>query len=302
MFSNKLFLKIFAEKPDIFGKIPENILTKEKIEELRQIPRLAVGEVSGIHSMSSLLYILSQKKVDAFLPTFSYTGTEYGDWIYLKNNFKYIKKTIENRLRIYVADPVILGAPDFWWALNGRFASELHKRFGFFSQCYGCRLYSFALRVPMCKKINANILISCDIGIQNGNSKLQNDPLAFKYYSNLMSSFGIDLGYVYLSLIQQQKISKTFNLLEQPENGKPPGCVFKDNYRDLTGFSELPLKVNSFFETFAIPAAAKIISRTLAGVSVDYVKEAADTLSPGAKSNKKKRGFSRTNASKSKDK
>lgn len=288
MFSRKFYLKIIAEKPDIFGNIPYSILPEEKIEELRQIPRLAIGEISGIQGLEGLLYALSKKRPDAFLPTVSYTGTEYGDWKNLEDILIYIKKTIEKNLRIYTAEPLILGSPHFWWALNGRFVNELRERFGFYSQCYGCRLYSFALRVPLSKKLNANILIPGDTETINGDCKIYNSSLAVKYYSTLMSSFGIELWYTHLSGIQRKEMIEDFNLQEQQENGKMLNCIFEDNYRNLEGSFKHPSNICSFFETFAIPAAAKIISRTLSGATVDYVREVADTLLPVAEKKKKR--------------
>ena len=289
MFSKKLYLKIIAEKPDIFGNIPDSILPEEKIEELRQMPRLAIGEISGVKGLAGLLYSLSKKRPDAFLPTVSYTGTEYGDWKYIEDILKYINKIIEKNLRIYVAEPLILGSPHFWWALNGRFANELRDRFGFYSQCYGCRLYSFALRVPLSKRLNADVLIPADMETRNGDFKIYNSSLAVNYYSTLMSSFGIYLWYTHLSGIQKKEMAEEFNLQEQQENSKILNCIFKDNYKNLEGSFKHPSNISSFFETFAIPAAAKIISRTLSGATVDYVREVADTLLPVAKPKKKRK-------------
>ena len=101
IFTKKSYLKIIAEKPDIFGRIPWNILSEEKIEELKGIPRLAVGEISCVQGFDSIISILSKKKPDAFLPTFSYTGTEYGDLTAIDEILKKVKKTIEKDLRIY---------------------------------------------------------------------------------------------------------------------------------------------------------------------------------------------------------
>lgn len=289
MFSKKFYLKIIAQKPDIFGNIPDTILSEEKTEELRKIPRLAIGEISGFKGLESTFFSLSKKRPDAFLPTISYTGTEYGEWKDFKEILKYIKKTIEKNLRIYVAEPLLLGAPNFWWALNGRFANELQERFGFYCQCYGCRLYSFALRVPLSKRINAKFLIPSNIETKN-DYKIYNSPQAIKYYNSLMSSFGIELWYAHLSKFQNKEMTETFNLHEQQqENGDGLHCILEDNYRNLEGSFRTPQNINRFFETFAIPATAKILSRILSGANVDYFKEVTDTLLPGAQSERKRK-------------
>jgi len=280
VFAKKSYLKIIAEKPDIFGRIPENVLPEEKIEELRKIPRLAIGEFSCIQGLNPIISILSQKRPDAFMPTFSYTGTDYGEWKNINKILYKIKKTIEKDLRIYYIDPLILGAPDFWRGLNGRFAYEIYQRFGVHCLCYGCRLYSFALRIPLCKKINAKIFIYGDTEHRGGGNKIYNSPTAMKYYKNLMSSFGIDIWYNFMNGGRKSEMP---GLLAGCENGMNINCVFSEHFCKRDGSFDEPSKIDNFFETYAIPTAAKIVSRVLAGVDVDYAQEAANTLFPDVK-------------------
>ena len=46
MINAHLYKKIIAEKPDGFKKFPYNILPLNKIDELKKIPRLVIGEVA----------------------------------------------------------------------------------------------------------------------------------------------------------------------------------------------------------------------------------------------------------------
>ena len=192
MFLKKKELQILAEKPDIFGDIPENILSEEKINELKRIPRIAVGEVTGPESLKAIFHVLRKIEADAFLPSLAYTGTEYGSWRALDDYLLQFKKNVEKNLRVFVIDPVILGSPNFWWALNGRFGKDLRERFKFFIPCLGCQLYLHALRVPLCKKINARLLIYGDTGYDKTHGTIFQKKTAMYYYKTLLSSFGID--------------------------------------------------------------------------------------------------------------
>ncbi len=287
MFNKKKYLKIIAEKPDIFGNIPESILSAEKIEELRQIPRLAIGEIYGVPDIEGLMHLLSAKQPDAFLPTVSYTGTEYGSFDALGQLLKSIKKTVEKELRIYFLEPLLVGSPGFWWALNGRFMRELSDRFGFINPCFGCRLYSFALRVPLCKKLNASIIIPGDMKPDNDDSIIFTSLPAVKYYRTLMLSFGIELWYVDRNFQTGNAKKNSRNFHENPKN-RILRCTFEDNYRKIDDSFENSSKLNKYFEVFALPATGRILSRTLSGADVDYVKEASDTLLPVEKAKKKK--------------
>ena len=271
MFSKNKYLKIISEKPDIFGNIPELILPKEKAEELSRIPLLAIGEVSGMHNIEGIIHALSIKRPDAFLPTISYTGTEYGSWDVINKALKSMRKIIEKELRIYFAEPVLLGSPDFWWALNGYYANFIRNRFGFFSYCYGCRLYSFALRVPLSRIINADILIPADFGTQDSFDKIYNSTAAISYYQTLISGFGLDLAYSTI----REKVPEDIDY----DDGSKMQCIIEDNNLETDASNREPSGLSAFFENYALPAVAKILSVTLSGVRADYLYEVDGILS-----------------------
>jgi hypothetical protein len=286
VFSNKNFLNIIAEKPDTFGNIPEIILPKEKAEELRQIPRLTIGEIYNAEGIEGQLYILSKKRPDAFLPTLTYTGAGYGSIKVIGEKLKAMKKIVEKKMRIYFIEPLIFGSPDFWRALNIRFSHEIKSRFGFISPCYGCRLYSFAVRVPLCKSLNVKTIIPEDIFTSNSNSKIFNSKEAVKYYRLLMSNFGIDLWYDNVSF---EETRNTFKAEENTNTSRNKYCLFDENYFQMDGSFIPSNSLKDFFEKFALPAAAKIISKKLSGAKLDYDSEVKDTLLPVKKDEKRRR-------------
>lgn len=285
MFSKKNYLKIIADKPEIFGKVPDFILDAKKIEEYRQIPNLAVGEISGLYNLESLTHALYLKRPDAFLPTVSYTGTEYGEWGAASQFFKNLKKAVEKDLKIYCADPVILGSPRFWWALNGRFAQELYARYGFSSQCYGCRLYAFVLRVPLCKLIDAHLFIPQDYenGVQG--CAINSCSVVARYCSIFMASFGIDVRHDFVTTGRGQEVMDEGQ--QVPE--KKIKCVLEGNSLRLDGSLYEAKHLDAYFESFALPVAGRIMSRVLSGAAFDYVQEVAAILAPTPKAKVYKR-------------
>jgi hypothetical protein len=271
---------IIAEKPDTFCCLPKSVVPLEEIEKLKKIPRLALGEICGIESISAMCSALDRTSIDALLPTIVYTGAEFGHWQTLISNLKKIKKLVEKYFGIYCLDPVILGSPAFWWALNGRFIYELTKRFNFYSPCLGCRLYSLAVLVPLCKQIGCMIILS-GVTQQKNEAYTINTSEEVMYYSKTMlSNFGINL-----IKGDENRMCAWHDLVDlSSDNGnRCSNCLLKDNYRLLNDcLPEIP-ENKKYFEQFAIPAAAKIISRTLAGKETNYLQEVADTLLPGKK-------------------
>ncbi len=109
------------------------------------------------------------------------------------------------------------------------------------------------------------------------------------YYCNtLLSNFGINLMY---RIVEENKQ----DIIEQDAQVKPIGrrdtcacCLFKENYKMMRNDPKEPHDNKKYFEQFAIPAAAKIVSRVLAGKMPDYLHEVMNTLLPGENIKSKK--------------
>jgi hypothetical protein len=282
------YLKILSEKPDTFYHLPESVLPVEQIETLKKIPRLVLGEICGSESIEAMRYALDRKSVDAFLPTIVYTGTEYGYWKTVLSKLNTFKKTVEKLLHIYCLDPILLGAPAFWWALNGRFMHELNSRFMFYSPCLGCRLYCYAVRVPLCKKLECTEIVHGRIHDNTDRVTINTSEEVMHYSRTLLSNFGINLSQIMTVEENKDHAASKLDSVSSEEDNFCACCVFKDNYQLLRGYLvEIPDN-KKYFEQFALPATAKIVSRVLAGKKTDYLHEAMDTLLPGEKLKTKK--------------
>ena len=288
MINARLYEKIIAEKPDGFKEFPYNILPLNQIEELKKIPRLVIGEIAGVDSMVVLYESLKHIKVDAVMLMSAYTGTGYGERKSLWKNLQALKRNIEKTHNVYCTEPVVLGAPQFWGALNGRFMQELLARFKFYCPCFGCRLYLYALRVPLCKELNINTVISGSINRNGGRSKLHETNTVIYCCANLLSSFGIKLIYNIIDKDTGAEVKNAVSIKTIEEQDDCYPCIFRKNYQLLDGMWKEPSNLNNFFERFLIPSAAKIISKVLSGRDFDYYSEVIDALSPGVKQKKQK--------------
>jgi len=290
MLSRKAIIKLFAEKPDRFGQVAGTVMTAAAIEELKRIPDLGLCEIAAFSDQNTLCEALKARRPKAVVPTICYRGTEYGQWDTMGASIVHFKKLAEKELGIFVAEPVILGSPKFWWALNGRFCSELRERFGFYSPCCGCRVYAFALHVPIYKALNARFIVANGGCRWDCRAAAHASEQARRYYQTLMSSFGVDLLYAGALPHIQGRHQGPRDPLATGDFANQLECIFKDNSSAGNGPVNIPGGLARYFESFAIPAAAKIISRALGDHQPDYLQEAADTLYPAARQTKKKRG------------
>jgi hypothetical protein len=256
MLRKKPYLKILAHKPDIFSTIPNEVLDEQAADRLREIPRLAVAEIEGPADIQALRELLKHHRPDGLLPTFSYTGTEYGDWAQLGNMAATMKKTFEKELNIYVAEPVVLGSTALWKALREAHEGEVKRRFGFDCSCLGCRLYSYVLRVPLCKKVDARFFIPSLHGLIQRGCPAHTAPIERKYFTFLMSGYGIDVWHQGLNCDQTVDEGTCLACVLTPEEGN--GMTHE--------------KLTRYFESFALPAAGGILSLAVSGAQVDYAR------------------------------
>jgi hypothetical protein len=291
MFNKSIFKKNIAEKQDGMKAYIHNLFPQDYIEELKKIPRLVLGHVSGIESMVVLYASLTHIKADALVLMSAYTGTGYGEQKTLWKDLQALKSAIEKTRRIYCVGPIVIGAPQFWRALNGRFVQELISRYRFYCPCFGCRLYLCALTIPLCKALNIETVASGNISGRGGGGSIFATNTANYYCAHLLSSFGIKLMYNIVNEETAQKVKTEMNIKTINEEDDCFPCVFQNNCRMLDTTWKEPPHLNLYFERFLIPATAKIISKVLSGRDFDYCDEVADVLMPGTKLKyKKKRG------------
>jgi hypothetical protein len=284
----RFYEKIIAEKPDGFKKYPGSSFSVSQIDEFKKIPRLVVGEVAGVDSMVVLHESLKRMKVDAVMLVSTYTGTGYGERKSLWKNLHALKRAIEKTHNVYCTEPVVMGAPAFWGASNGRYMQELLARFKFYCPCYGCQLYLYALKVPLCRALNIDTVLSGRISRAGYEIPLHQTNTIIHYSASLLSSFGIKLIYNIIERDTDAKVKNTmtFNTKEPHDDCYP--CVFQKNYQLLNGTSKEPSNLHHYFERFLIPVAAKVISKVLSGRDFEYIDEVEDALLPGIKKNKKR--------------
>ena len=232
--------------------------------------------------MLSIYTAIDKTTTDAILPTICYTGTEYGEWETLFKKLNTFKNNVEKKLHIYCLEPALIGAPEFWWALNGRYMQELIDRFKFYSPCVGCRLYCYAVMIPLCNQIHCGQILCSRTSGSLSSSAINECSRVLYYCKSLLSSFGINLLCCEPDDKKQKYIDIETKKNKTCRDDTCSSCILKDNFlRLFNDEKKFTLPENrKFFEHYAIPSTAKIISRVLAGKPVNYQQEVFNTLRP----------------------
>jgi len=273
------WIETLATKPEIIWPVAATFLPAANLERARAAARegrAAILELAGRDSVAAAVTVARVGSYDYLLPTFAYTGTEYGP----ADAPLRTAAAIAARLRDQGAAPelgplVPLGAPAFWRQLNGRYAAALAGRFGFHSPCLACHLYFHALRIPLARALGCRTVVSGEREDHAGNVKINQTAALLDLFAAFMKEFDLDLAQPVRRVRDDREIAALAG------NAAPEAdleCAFAGNYRDAAGSPLLPDPANvaRFFEEFALPYARRVVAAWLAGEKVDYAAAAKD--------------------------
>ncbi|MBW2568941.1 MAG: hypothetical protein JRD93_13615 [Deltaproteobacteria bacterium] len=149
--------EVYLNKPESVVSLPKWLLPSRKVEEYRAMSSLAIVEIAGRDSVAAAVKAVEDEGFTDLLPTYVYTGTEYGAWSSVGEAVKRLSKRLPE---IRVHPPLVFGSPLFWQALNGRFINELIAKYDFFTPCIGCHLYLHSVRIPLALALGKAPIIS----------------------------------------------------------------------------------------------------------------------------------------------
>lgn len=253
---------IFLDKPDMVIDLPDWMLSANQIDVFRQLDNPAIVEISGRDSVAAAIKSIEENGFTDLLPVYVYTGTEYGAW----RSVEQAVKRLSVRLPQAKIHPlIVVGSPDFWRALNGRYVSELISIYNFFSPCPGCHLYLHVIRIPLAKMLGNIPIISGERELHSGQVKINQTSEALDFYLDVASRFNIRLLFP-LRYIEQSKEIEDILQIPWERDKDQLGCVFSGNYRLRDGSVSPSLKnVSRYFAEFAIPAVEEIVEEYIKG-------------------------------------
>ena len=272
---NSRLEELYLNKPECIIDLPEWLLPPEKIETYRGMPRLAIVEIAGRDSVAAAVKSVEEEGFTDLLPTYVYTGTEYGSWESVK---RAVDRLTSRLPQVQMHDLVVLGSPGFWHALNGRFISELRSRYGFCTPCVGCHLYLHTIRIPLSTMLGEAPIIVGEREKHDGTIKVNQVSEALDVYQNIANDFGVRLLLPLRHVVEGARITEILGL-EWHAGKDQLGCVLSGNYRGLDGSTEATaLQVQKYLEEFAEPCANKIIESYVARDIPDHLEIAAQVL------------------------
>ena len=273
------YREILIDKPELATAFPAWMLPAETVERLRAAANAAVVEIAGRDSLAAAVRA-AEADHDLFLPTVAYTGTEFGNWRLPFQKIEYLRERLRGvGADVEVLAPVVMGAPELWRLLCGRYVLAQYRRFGFYTPCIGCHVYLHALRVPLAKMTGCRVVVAGERESHGGVVKLNQIPTALDAYVELLAGFDVELSLPLRHVSSGAEIEEIVGTDRRESEGQL-GCVLSQNYRDADGAVPYDEEaVRRFLDEFALPLAERAVNAYLDGERPDYEKLGRDLLS-----------------------
>lgn len=249
-----------------------------------------IAEVAGRDSFAAMVKFCRENEVRSIIPTYVHTGTEYGDFGHIEKSVGLYGQKLRQESSTELAELVILKNPELWWALNGRFLSVLNQRYGFYTPCLGCHLYTHLMRLPLAQEVGVDVIIGGERESHGEKIKLNQIPEALDAYQKVVKEAGLDLELPIRQLRSEQEIIKLVG--EGWDAGeKQLKCVLSANYAGLDRDVDYSRqKVERFLDEFLIPVGRRLAHVLVTGENdyLELVKEVLEDRSqtPEARQNR----------------
>ncbi len=209
-------------------------LGPDRVEMLRALPSLAVGAIAGRDSIAAIVAAVREEGFSAVLPTSVATGTEYGDTDAPLDAVAHLRHILTDQCE--VLDPIRIGSPELWAALNGRFSAEIAARFGVCSPCLACHLYVHLARVPLAWALGGAPVITGERDTHDGRIKLSQTAASIEAETSVLAYAGVEL----LTPLRTASGADVDALVPGWREGEQQlECVHSGNYKRVDGSVEL---------------------------------------------------------------
>jgi hypothetical protein len=214
----------------IAAEHPVEAIGPARLDMLRALPDLAIGAIAGRDSVAAVVAAVREGGFSAIMPTSVATGTEYGDTDAPLAAVAQLRRILGEEAD--VLDPVRIGSPRLWAAMNGRFAGEIAERWDVCSPCLACHLYVHLARVPMSWALGQAPVITGERDTHDGRMKVSQTTASIDAETRVLARAGVDL----LTPVRTLPTAQVIDLVDGwTEDGRGLTCVHSSNYVRLDG-------------------------------------------------------------------
>jgi hypothetical protein len=241
---------------DLAERLPEPGM---KLPGLLEPAGAAIVEIAGRDSIAAAL---AHPRAGQLIPTIVYTGSEFGDPAVLLDSVAFLRDRLQGRSDLL--EPVVLGSPRWWAAVNGRPSTVLFRRYGHSFTCVGCHMYLHALRVLLACRLGITTIVSGERERHGGRVKLNQGPPALQAYAEMARRYGVEMAFPLRRVDGEEELASLVG--DWPEGRRQRGCVLSGNYLDSDGAvdeASATGPLQSYLDNYLLPVTYRILDSYL---------------------------------------
>jgi hypothetical protein len=241
-------------------KLPYNLSNKN----------LMLCEIAGRDSIAASIMAAKNCDFDVLIPSIVFTGPEYGDLNSIMYNLDYLNKIINQNNNVKLEKSTVIYDLKLWNLMNARYTSEIIDKFGFYSPCIGCHIYTHILRVPIAKKLGIPTIITGERIDHNGKQKINQLEYVLDTYKKVLNDFGINL---YMPLKNIGSNDEIQNIVggKWSNSSSQLECVMSGNYCDVNDNINIEKSlIKRYCDRFIYPLGKELLNDFLYDKTKNY--------------------------------
>ncbi len=171
------------------------------------------------------------------IPTIVYTGTEYGDKKSYYDSIEFIRKKAEEA-GIGFEEGTELQDGRLWNILCAKYQYLINKKYGFYTPCVACHMFTHLMRIPLLRRLGAEAVITGERHSHQGRLKANQHPGTMECFNEIFEKNGINMIKPLLEIEDTGLVNEEIADEAVIEHANDVKCVLSGN---LKGF---PLEEN----------------------------------------------------------
>lgn len=225
-----------------------------------------IAEIAGKDSIAAVHMFIRTHANSKIIPSIVYTRTEYGGFESYFHSLKYLKK-FGNSYGIDFKEIHYLYNEKLWNIICVKYQYQLHEKYGFYTPCIMCHLFTHLMRIPSCYNYGTTGIITGERFFHSSKIKINQHPLTVECFKKVMDYSGIGLIQPLLDIADTNIIDKEIGDIDIILHANDTKCILSGNLHGYVIDEEM-LKI--FLDDYVYKIGIYIVDRFKSKKDINY--------------------------------
>lgn len=190
-----------------------------------------IAELAGKDSVAAIHKFIRTNPYSRIIPSIVYTRTEYGGFESYAKSLNYLQNYAANCGTLF-GEVHHLSNEKLWNIFCVKYQYKLYKKYGFYTPCIMCHLYTHLLRIPICYKYGAEGIITGERFSHGGKVKVNQHPKTLECFQMLIDYSGLKLIQPLLEIGNVKDVENEIGSKEIIDHANDTKCILSENLND----------------------------------------------------------------------